>query len=205
MDRMVSTTNALIALVIAMSLVAVAIAPFGSTDSAQDFELPTGPLPMVDRSQKIGFSSADLLPLAKPALAQITYPWQTYLSDWTIQFVPGEGNVAGYTWSAQRHIEIFVRPGDDSDQLARVLAHELGHAVDVTLNTADERRAWLEQRQASTQDWWPNPGQADFSAGAGDFAESFAYWQLRDTKSRSEIAGTPSDSDLALLVQLARP
>ncbi len=203
MDRMARTTNAFMAIIFAVSLVAIAVVGVPSSEGPE-FDVPTDPLAMVDDDMRVGFASPEIRFLAASAAAKITYPWQENLEGWTVQFVPGEGKVAGFTWSSEQHIEIFVRPGDDADSLARVFAHELGHAVDVTLNSGNDRRSWLEQREVADEPWWPQAGRADFTSGAGDFAEAFAYWQLRDTDIRSEIAGTPSDADLALLLQLSR-
>jgi hypothetical protein len=203
MDRMSRKANTVMAVLFAASLVAIAAFSFPAK-TVPNFDVPTGPMAMVDQRSRVGYANPDIEPLAIRATDAITYPWREMLPGWTIQFVPGTTKVAGYTWSSQKHIEVFVRPGDDARSLARVLAHELGHAVDVTLNTADERRTWLAQRNATTDQWWPAAGQADFSAGAGDFAEAFAYWQLRDTAVRSQVGGTPTAADLALLVQLAR-
>lgn len=203
MDRTARFTNAFMAIIFAASLVAIALVGLPRTQEPE-YDVPTDPLAMVDDTRRVGYASPEIRFLAASAAAKITYPWQETLQGWTVQFVPGEGKVAGFTWSAEQHIEIFVRPGDDVDSLARVFAHELGHAVDVTLNSGDDRRAWLEQREVADEAWWPQPGRADFRSGAGDFAEAFAYWQLRDTVVRSEIAGTPSEGDLALLVQLSR-
>lgn len=203
MDQTSQKANAIMAVVFAVSLVAIAIFSLPESETP-DFDVPTSPLAMVDESTRLGFADPELKTLATGATAQITYPWQEKLPGWTIQFVPGNGKIAGYTWSAQQHIEVFVRPGDTQDSLARVLAHELGHAVDVTLNNAEERRQWLQQREATTDQWWPAAGLADFSSGAGDFAEAFAYWQLRDTQVRSQVSGTPTDADIALLIRLVR-
>lgn len=204
MDRMSRMANVGLGFLFVASIAAMAFSGIPAGTEAE-FNVPTSPLAMVDEGQRIGFARPELGPLGRAATAQITFPWEERLPGWTIQFVPGNGNIAGFTWSSQQHIEIFVRPGDDAKSLARVLAHELGHAVDVTLNSGDERRAWLEQRTVSTEDWWPTSGRADFSSGAGDFAEAFAYWQLRNTDVRSELAGNPSNGDLALLIQLSRP
>jgi hypothetical protein len=191
------------AVVLAASLIAIALVGFSSSQEPQ-FQVPTDPLAMVDDNQRIGYATPEVRVLAASAVSKITYPWQETLENWTVQFVPGEGKVAGFTWSSERHIEVFVRPGDDADSLARVFAHELGHAVDVTLNSGDDRRDWLQQRGITDGTWWPGGGQADFASGAGDFAEAFAYWQLRDTDIRSEVAGTPTSADLALMIKLSR-
>lgn len=147
-----------------------------------------------------GERAEDLGPLA---LAAIDYPWGSQLRGWTITFVDGEGQVAGYTWSQESRIEVFVRPGDDVAAVTRVLAHELGHAIDVSLNDTDERNRWLAQRGAVAVAWWPTSGAADFETGAGDFAEVFAAWQVGDSDFRSRVAETPSPEDLTLLEQLA--
>ena len=49
----------------------------------------------------------------------------------------------------------------------------------------------------------PNNRAADFATGAGDFAESFAAWQVGDASFRSELGLPPSDAELLLLEQLA--
>ena len=116
----------------------------------------------------------------------------------------GDSAVAGYTWTQEKRIEIFVRPGDGSDDLARVLAHELGHAVDVTFNSGDDRRRWLRSRQASEVQWWPDSGAPDFDSGAGDFAESFAWWQLQPIEFRSTLGSAPNEAQLKLLADLAQ-
>lgn len=151
----------------------------------------------------ITYESPSIQALAGPALESITYPWQEELRGWTVEFVPGTGNIAGYTWSREERIEVFVRPGATSEDLARILAHELGHAVDVSKNTGDERREWLEIRGIDGAAWWPGNGLADFSTGAGDFAEAFAVWQVGDDDYRGELAGVPDAEELAFLEQLA--
>lgn len=151
----------------------------------------------------VNFDGVRAESLGPLALAAIDYPWGSQLRGWTITFVDGEGHVAGYTWSQESRIEVFVRPGDDVAAVTRVLAHELGHAVDVSLNDADERNRWLAQRGAEAVNWWPTSGAADFETGAGDFAEVFAAWQVGDSDFRSRVARTPTPEDLALLEQLA--
>ena len=149
------------------------------------------------------FASPEIETLAAPALETITYPWQDRLQGWTVEFVEGEGNIAGYTWSREKRIEVFVRPGAQSSDLARIFAHELGHAVDVTMNTGEERQNWLDTRGVTDAQWWPGEGVADFATGAGDFAESFAVWQIGDGDYRGELAPPPTAAQLALLIELA--
>lgn len=151
----------------------------------------------------VTFQSASVHALAGPALEAIEYPWREELAGWQIEFVVGAGNIAGYTWSREERIEVFVRPGATSSDLARILAHELGHAVDVSKNSGDERRQWLVARGTTDAPWWPGNGSADFATGAGDFAEAFAVWQVGDADYRGELAPAPTSEQLELLEQLS--
>jgi hypothetical protein len=74
-------------------------------------------------------------------------------------------------------VEVFVRGGDTPEVLAHVIAHELGHAVDVTYLNDAQRAAWLSARGVGRGAvWFPGQsGVSDFATGAGDFAESFAW------------------------------
>lgn len=159
---------------------------------------PTEPIPAT-----VSFESPRIQALAGPALESVTYPWREQLPGWRIEFVSGASNIAGYTWSREERIEVFVRPGATSADLARILAHELGHAVDVSKNDGDERREWLAARNAEEAPWWPGNGLADFATGAGDFAESFAVWQVGAVDYRGELAPAPTEADLELLERLS--
>ncbi len=150
------------------------------------------------------FESPDIQALAEPALAMISYPWQQRLPGWRVEFVRGESVIAGYTWSREDRIEVFVRKDSTTEDLARILAHELGHAVDVRMNDGDERRRWLELRGVPDAPWWPGEGVADFATGAGDFAESFAAWQVGPYDYRGELAPAPTAEEIAVLSELAQ-
>ncbi len=142
--------------------------------------------------------------LGTEALTLISYDWPTELPGWRIEFVEDDSPVAGYTWSREERIEVFVRPGADAHDLARILAHELGHAVDVTLNRPEHRAEWLSGRGiAADTPWWPSSGAADFRTGAGDFAEVFAAWQIGNADFRSEVGPVPTASDLDRVARLA--
>ncbi len=149
------------------------------------------------------FESPQIQSLAGPALEAVQFPWREELPGWQVEFVSGAGNIAGYTWSREERIEVFVRPGATSSDLARILAHELGHAIDVSKNSGDERRDWLSARGAEDAPWWPGNGLADFATGAGDFAESFAVWQIGDGDYRGELAPVPTPEHIELLERLS--
>lgn len=137
------------------------------------------------------------------ALAQLSYDWQARLPGWEIDFLPGRSGVIGLTFVSKQHIEVYVRSNMSDSLLAHVVAHELGHAVDVTLNTGPEREAWQHIRGIGSAVWWPGDGATDFSTGAGDFAESFAYWQLPSSHFRSNLSGPPDQPELDLMAELA--
>ncbi len=153
---------------------------------------------------RVTFDSERSETLGAAALELVAYDWQGALPGWQVQFVRGDSNVAGYTWSNEQRIEVFVRPSADAPALARILAHELGHAVDVTLNSPEERTRWVDVRGLAPETpWWPSSGAADFQTGAGDFAEVFAVWQVGPSDFRSEVGPLPDHDDLALLETLA--
>lgn len=139
------------------------------------------------------------------ALTRISFPWQSKLGGWTIQFLPGRTGLLGGTWTYEKRIEIYVRDYQDADEVAFTLAHELGHAVDVTMLTDADRETWRQTRRFSDPDapWWVASGATDFSSGAGDWAESFAVWQTGGW-SHSKLAGQPSNAQLAVVSRLAR-
>jgi len=85
-----------------------------------------------------------------------------------------------------------------------VIAHEIGHAVDVSLNSGDDRRKWLDARGIPDAPWWPGEGGVnDFKSGAGDFAEGFAAWQVGTGSYRSKLGSAPNSAQLELIAQLA--
>ncbi|MBT8240404.1 MAG: hypothetical protein KJN63_04190 [Acidimicrobiia bacterium] len=158
-------------------------------------------------SSTLAYETADIAAVAEPALDFIRYPWRSELQGWTIAFLEPRGRASGYTWSAERRIEVFVADDDGSERVARVLAHELGHAVDVTLNDSSDRRAWLAERQLDPDaPWWPGDGRPDFETGAGDFAEVFAASQIgeKDFKSKLNLQIDQSDYDLMARLSLRR-
>ncbi len=140
----------------------------------------------------------------REALAFIAFPWEDRLDGWTLTFSPGREGVYGYTYVDRNEIEIFVRDGQPIALLAHVIAHELGHAVDVTHNSSGDRDRWSQARGLADVPWWPGEGANDFATGAGDFAEAFAAWQVGPSEFRSEVADMPTADQLALLAELSQ-
>lgn len=143
------------------------------------------------------------LEIGRQALARIDYPWQERLVDWTVAFLPGRAGLLGGTWTYERRIEIYVRSTQGPDEVAFTLAHELGHAIDVTHFGPDERRAWLAARGLDrATPWWVDSGATDFGSGAGDWAEAFAVHLLGGV-GQSRLAGQPDTAQLDLVARLA--
>lgn len=145
---------------------------------------------------------ATLQQRGQEALGYLSYDWQGRLGGWRIDFLPARSGYRGLTFTAESRIEIYVRDGDDAWTIARVIAHELGHAVDVMLNDAGDRSAWLNARGIPGALWWPGSGVSDFGSGAGDFAECFATWQV-GSGSLSTLAGGCTADQLNLMAQLS--
>ena len=165
------------------------IAPFTATAAP-----PAGP-PVAERSRAES--------RGEEALDTIRFPWKDHLADWTITFVDAHDGAYGYTYPYEQRIKVFIRPSMSDELLRHVLAHEIGHAIDVTRNTGDERDQWAEARGIRGADWWPGGGASDFATGAGDFAESFAVWQVGGNEFRSTLGPRPTEAQLRLLAELA--
>ena len=140
---------------------------------------------------------------ASQALGLVRYDWQRRLPGWQVRFLPGRSGYRGLTYPDDRVIEVFVRGNDTPAELSHVIAHELGHAADVTYLNDRERDAWRSARGiGAATPWFPGvSGATDFSSGAGDFAESFAAVHT-GVGWFSELGPPPDPSQAALLVSL---
>lgn len=135
------------------------------------------------------------------AEALLPFDWNQVLPGWTITYKESNSEFRGLTYPYNKSIELFVRDNDTSESLAGILAHEIGHAIDVTHLNDAQREDWSETRSIESSQWWPDAYASDFETGAGDFAESFAYWAVQDPSS-SKIAHTPTSSQLEALETL---
>lgn len=139
----------------------------------------------------------------RQALDLIAYNWQWELPAWRIDFLPGRSGTKGATLPRERRIEIYVRGSDSARDVAHVVAHEIGHALDVTYLTGEERRRFATARGYSANRWWTCSGCDDRSTGAGDFAEVWADAALGVPNWRVRIAARPTAAQKALAMQMA--
>ena len=174
-----------------------------STSSASPTSIPASNEPQIDRPASV-VASESLAPtteateIGHAAEALLPFDWEEVLPGWEITYRGHNDSFRGLTYPYDQSIEIFVRESDTPERLASIVAHELGHAMDVTHMTAAERNQWLVARDISDSPWWADAFASDFQSGAGDFAEAFAVWAIGDSSS-SEIAGQPTVDQLNLL------
>src|SRR5215472_1163711 len=88
-----------------------------------------------------GASAADLTSRQQAALALIPFPWQRLKYD--IVFLQPRIGVRAMTFPGEHRIEIYARPQDDIHLVAYDIAHELGHAMDMTYNIDGMRKKWM--------------------------------------------------------------
>ena len=146
--------------------------------------------------------------LVNQAMDRISYDWQNRLNNLEVNFIDGSNRRFGHTFVSGLYIPsdneliVYIDPGDTAFEVARVLAHELGHHVDVNTFSSQDRAQWLNARGFSPDvSWFPTSGSNDFASPAGDFAEAWAQWQTGSTR-RSTIGGPFTAEQIQLVAQL---
>ncbi len=139
--------------------------------------------------------------VGQQALALISYDWRTKLPGWRINFLPPRKGYLALTYRVERRIDVYVRADRAIEGIAHDIAHEIGHALDVTYLNDKTRGRFLELRQLPADTgWWACNSCRDLQTGAGDFAEVFALTAAPRFKFYSELAPLPSDEALAAIV-----
>ena len=132
------------------------------------------------------------------ALALIPFSWQQL--HYEIVFLPPQRGVRAMIFTDKHRIEVYERPQDDARRIAYDIAHELGHALDMTFNTPESRRRWLGLRGIdATTPWFGCNRCTDFNTPAGDFAETFALLLLGPGHFDARIAPPPADDQMVSL------
>ena len=184
------TTAAEVASAPATTAAEVASAPATTAAEAASasVEEPPPSVAFENSNQRLGAEAEALLP----------FDWEAILPGWEINYLDSDDRFRGLTYPYDKSIDMFVRDSDTAESLAGILAHELAHAIDVEHFGDGERNDWRDARDLGGAPWWPDAYAGDFATGAGDFAESFAYWALGDNSS-SELGGNPTDEQLQLI------
>jgi hypothetical protein len=134
----------------------------------------------------------------KAALALIKYPWQQL--KYEIVFLGPRHGYRAMTISSKHRIEVYVRPGDGPQMIAYDIAHELGHAIDLTFNTDNSRKKWMRSRGINPATPWFGCNRcSDYNTPAGDFAETFALFLLGPGHFDGRIAPPPTATQIAAL------
>ncbi len=175
-----------------------------STSTAASTTSSSAPEPAPATTTAAPEASNAPLSLGQQALRRVAYPWRSQFPEWEIVFRGPRSGIRALTYPEEQRVEIFIRPSDTAASLHRVFAHELGHVIDVELNSSADRDRWMAQRGIpSSAPWWPSAESPDFATGAGDFAEAFAVWETGVT-TRSSVGRQPTAEDLALLRELSQ-
>ncbi|MDQ1688705.1 MAG: hypothetical protein QOK42_1680 [Frankiaceae bacterium] len=136
------------------------------------------------------------------ALRRISYNWRAL--GYSINFMGARAGLSGMTYPSSRRIEVYVRSCSrmTTPYLAETIAHEIGHALDFTRGTTSWHKSWQTARHIPlTMPWYGTPYANDFATPAGDFAESFAAWQVPDGPNDSHW-GRPSRAQMLVLIPL---
>jgi hypothetical protein len=174
----------------------------GATGPLPSLQLPVSLPGAAQAMERLGDDA--LRSLSARALARVRFDWRSVLSGWQIRFLPGRKGLRGSTFPDSRVIEVYVRSSDDVNGLAHVIAHEMGHAVDVSRLGEVQRAAWKAARGVpAATPWFPaGDGVSDYASPAGDWAESFARWQT-GVGWYSQVGPPPDAVQTALLASLA--
>jgi hypothetical protein len=158
------------------------------------------PKPKIGNATQISQAETKEEQLGAKALQLVTFDWRTTLPGWTIRFLPARKGYLAMTYREDRRIEVYVRVDRPVGGVAHDIAHELGHAIDVTyLNdpTRDDlpkpRTTILRIRNLKPDTpWWACDACTDLETGAGDFAETFALLYAPRFKFYSELGNEPT-------------
>ena len=178
------------------------IADLRGPDPKVDTTVTTTPPPSTAPVSEPAADTAGQGDLRERVLAAIDFPIEQRLPGWRIEFLGKRRGYQGLTYSQERLIRVYVRDDFTFEHLVHVTAHELGHAIDIDLLTTEDHARWNEARgRGADATWWAASGAEDYSSGAGDWAESFAWSQTTEGW-YSKIGPPPDAADLAVMADI---
>jgi hypothetical protein len=132
-------------------------------------------------------------------LALIPFNWQQLKYD--IVFLAPRPGVRAMTFSGEHRIEVYARPQDDVRLIAYDIAHEIGHAIDLTYNTDEMRKKWMELRGIDpATPWFGCDRCSDYATPSGDFAETFAAVVFGTKNFKGRIAPAPTSAQIPAMM-----
>ena len=115
-------------------------------------------------------AEAEVTPAA--VLAALGFDPARYAPGWTITWAGSRPDIRGIADPNTRTITIYLRDGLSAANMAYVLAHELGHAVNYARFPSGSAE-WMAARGLTGP--WYNGTYGDTATPAGDWAEAFAW------------------------------
>ena len=135
------------------------------------------------------------------AETMIRYPWPQL--GYEVVVAPARPGYFALTSNIPKRIRLYVRPNQSPRDVAFVLAHEIGHAVDFSTLSDADRATWDAARAFTGRAWYGCNDCDDLSTPAGDFAESFADWQVgAEGRFASKLGPPPTPAQKAVLARL---
>ncbi len=165
-------------------------------------QFATAKKPKVDPDGTAGGTQITKTPTKQEARGQraldlVSFDWKPALPGWRFRFLAARKGYLAITFREERRIDVFVRMDRSEPAIAHDIAHELGHAVDVTYLNDEDRQEILKIRGLpSTTAWWACNACGDLQTGAGDFAETFAMLFAPRVKFYSELGDEPNEDQL---------
>ena len=165
---------------------------------------PAAPRPAPAPSSAARATGGSVADKGAAALAMVRYPIDQ--TGFRVVFEGERSGVLGLTSAGRRTITVYVRSSQSVGAVARVLAHEVGHAVDFSFTTEAERSQYRAIRGIGDASWFSACDScSDYASPAGDFAEVFAYWLMGEGPFLSTVAGRPTSAQLQQLGPIFAP
>jgi hypothetical protein len=161
--------------------------------AAADSELI--PAAALDLSQGREYEPGNPLSVGAAAEHLIGYPFRSVLTGWAISYA---GPRSGYRFNTNT-ITLYIDVNETPSAVSQILAHGVGHALDVMYLEEQDRKMWMDARGLPNPGW-PESGAADFAVGAGDFAEAVSA-VLTGSKSNA-VAGDYTVDQLTMVREL---